>query len=303
MSDFRFPSEIERFIEQVNDFLGFFKRSMTVLDEDPKAQQRIYVLDGEGEQTTVSFHRTVRSLNLKRGEYRVRVRAPVHPDLATYVRGEDSVLNRFAMLGGYISADDGGAVWSQALITHGPMETLAGVIAASAVHSRSAVLEHMRKMTDASTSSSIEQLSAWTDLDFEQIHYDYAHLGVGSIHQREWTMQFGIAAMLTLQAVHNNPYWGGPPVLLRVPNAAKLCEGRFEVNSLNHFANSFDDVPYLGGWCSDGDDFVFAQFAPNLLRGLPAFTDLIIDWAHKRTNSLPDLVDMISSGNLPSLHF
>jgi hypothetical protein len=30
----------------------------------------------------------------------------------------------------------------------------------------------------------VEKLSAWSDLDFEQIHYDYAHLGIGSLGSR-----------------------------------------------------------------------------------------------------------------------
>jgi len=33
-----------------------------------------------------------------------------------------------------------------------------------------------------------DQESAWTDLDFEEVHYDHAHLGIGTIGRRCWRM-------------------------------------------------------------------------------------------------------------------
>jgi len=43
---------------------------------------------------------------------------------------------------------------------------------------------------------------------------------------------------------------------------------------------------------SDGNDVVFAQFIPNLMKGLPNLTDLMIAWARRRLASAPQLVEL-----------
>jgi hypothetical protein len=137
-------------------------------------------------------------------------------------------------------------------------------------------------------------LSAWSDLDFEQIHYDYAHLGVGSLSSRRWVMRVHPHGVLSLDAVHNNPYWGGGLLCLsRVPQQLLGGEeNKIDVNAMNLWDNLVSDTPTFGGWCRDGNDVVFTQFIPNLMKGLPDFTDLMIAWARCRLASAPQLIEL-----------
>src|SRR5262245_56146038 len=66
-----------------------------------------------------------------------------------------------------------------------------------------------------------------------------------------------------------------------------------DVNAMNTWANLLADTPTFGAWCVDGNDVVFAQFFPNLMKGLPDFTDLIISWARRRLATAPELADLV----------
>ena len=41
------------------------------------------------------------------------------------------------------------------------------------------------------------------------------------------------------------------------------------------------------------DNIVFAQFLPNITKGLPAVTDLVISWARQRLMSAKELVEVV----------
>jgi hypothetical protein len=66
--------------------------------------------------------------------------------------------------------------------------SLAGVLAAAIVHARPSILVSIRRVFNQEPELTIETLSAWGDLDFEQIQYDYAHLGLGTHGKRRWSM-------------------------------------------------------------------------------------------------------------------
>lgn len=138
----------------------------------------------------------------------------------------------------------------------------------------------------------MECLSAWTDPDFEEIHYDYAHLGTGKIHRRGWTMHFLRGASLTLDAIHNNPDWGGGVLcLLRVPKASVINNGEsIGARALNRSSYLLGGTPAFGASTTDGEDFVFAQFLPNFVRRLPRLTDLLIEWSRSRLQNIAILV-------------
>jgi hypothetical protein len=61
---------------------------------------------------------------------------------------------------------------------------------------------------------------------------------------------------------------------------------------MNLWDNLISDTPMFGGWCRDGNSIVFAQFVPNLMKGLPALIDLIIAWARRRLRSAPQLIEL-----------
>ena len=61
---------------------------------------------------------------------------------------------------------------------------------------------------------------------------------------------------------------------------------------MNLWDNLVSDTPTFGGWCCDGNDVVFTQFIPNLMKGLPDFTDLMIAWARRRLASALQLIEL-----------
>jgi hypothetical protein len=99
--------------------------------------------------------------------------------------------------------------------------------------------------------------------------------------------------VVSLDAIHNNPYWGGGLLCLsRIPESVVGGEDRpIDINGMNQWGNLIADTPTFGGWCRDGKDVVFAQFFPNLMKGLPDFTDLMIAWARSRLAFAPQLVE------------
>jgi hypothetical protein len=199
----------------------------------------------------------------------------------------------------------GNAVVSQCLIPNRFAETTAGLLAVGIADGRRSLITANARMLGRQEDETVERLSAWTDLDFEEIHYDYAHLGIGMIRRRGWTMKFVGGSSLALDAVHNNPDWGGGLLcLLRVPKASIVREGEaIGTWALNAWSNLVGETPAFGAWCTDGDDFVFVQFLPNFVRRLSGLTDLLIEWGRARSLEVVHLVqyerDRISSQTDP----
>jgi hypothetical protein len=69
---------------------------------------------------------------------------------------------------------------------------------------------------------------------------------------------------------------------------------------MNKWENLIADTPTFGGWSRDGDNIVFAQFLPNIMKGLPQFTDLSIFWARSRLESAKELVEVMHQFEKPS---
>ena len=184
---------------------------------------------------------------------------------------------------------------SQCLIRPNAITTVAGVLAAAIVHARPSIMESIRSELNREPRPNVETLSAWGDIEFEQIHYDYAHLGLGTQNKRRLTMNLHPHGAVSLDAVHNNPYWGGgllclswlPEKLLRADDSP------VDVNAMNICENLIAESPTFGGWCRDEDNIVFAQFLPNITKGLPAVTDLVISWARQRLMSAKELVEVV----------
>src|SRR6478672_5985294 len=102
------------------------------------------------------------------------------------------------------------------------------------------------------------------------------------------------ARLASLDAIHNNPYWGGGLLCLSWPpeSVLRVEDSPVEVSAMNTWENLIADTPAFGGWYSDGDKLVFTQFFPNNMKGLPNFTDLLISWARSRVASAKELGDI-----------
>ena len=205
MADVVFPPNVEQFIGLTNEFLAHFKLSMVLRDQIPESQSRIYEVEAQDGLVQVTVHRTSWSFQAPVGEYRVRVSAKVPADFANFFRGKEIVANRAATLGAFVSD----AVVCQCLVPGQFQRTVAGFLAAAIVHAKRSIIVSAAAAHSKDQSSSVQQLSARTDLDFEKVHYDYAHLGIGSVGPRCWALSLMDSGVLAMDAVYNNPYWGG----------------------------------------------------------------------------------------------
>ena len=202
-----FPDYVEDFVETLKGFLGgaFNVELRDCTDEQAAAaQRREFELLHEGLKTKLVVHRTLRSMDQDIGEFRARVMTELPRELGQAPVDVESFLNKFASLGAFITHDDGVSVGCQSLIPETTYPTTAGIMAAAMVHVGSVNPAGVSKRPWPGTSDPLHALSAWSDLDFEQIHYDYSHRVVGQIVERGWW-----CGHLLLQGVDDNPYWGG----------------------------------------------------------------------------------------------
>lgn len=282
MPEVNFPSYVENFLQMTGEFLKDFSLAFILTNESTGSQSRTYEVQLEDGPVEVIVHRTADSLNMANAEYRVRVIAPVIPEFADYAKKIESLVNRVATFGALV--DEATAVSCQCLVPQHNALTIAGLLGAAIARARTSLIVSSAKALSRERSNSVEQLSAWSDVDFEIADYDYAHLGLGRRYQRGWRMLFFGGATLTLDAVHNNPYWGGGLLsLLHVPRRDLIHDDwPLEAGELNMWGNLLGQTPTFGAWCTDDENYVFAQFLPNFVKPLPDLTDLIINWASDR---------------------
>ena len=301
MSEGAFAPFAEDFIASVGAFLSEFKLSLNLREEIAASQSRIYDVQASDGPVRIIFHRTGRSMTEQKPEYRVRVIAQTTREFAEFARGKDDLVNRVATLGAMLASEN--AVLSQCLVPHRFAETTAGLLALAVAHGRRSLIAANARAFGRQQEDTVEILSAWTDLDFEKIHHDHSHLGMGTIRRRGWTTNFPGGASLTFDAVDNNPDWGGGLLcLVKVPIASVVQEGEaIGAWALNTWSNLVGETPAFGAWCTDGDDFVFVQLLPNFVRRLPALTDLLIEWGLARSREAAHLVryerDRLRSGS------
>jgi hypothetical protein len=184
MDDVRFPQYVESFIETTDKYLKFFNAKLERADEKPEA--RLYKIATGVDPVDLIVHRTERSFERSVGEYRARVSARLTAETVQFARGKEHLLNRCATLGALVTTENGGDVLCQCLIQADLQDTIAGILAAALIHARPSIIEPARRAFGHE--SPPPALSAWSDLDFEQLHYDYGHLGTGgaisSVHSR-----------------------------------------------------------------------------------------------------------------------
>jgi hypothetical protein len=305
-----FPEYVEAFIARTNEFLGSFDTKLTPSDEHQVA--RGYSVRTPRGIAGLLVYPTFRSTSEPGGEYRARAWITLPEGLADLFQSGDiseGAWNQYASLGALIKSEQGVEIRTQCLIRPDSIDVMSGTFAAAIIHATPSILEPIVKTIAASVQTNdaskekvaqIDTLSAWSDLDFEQLHYDHAHLGVGKLMSREWRRSYYHRYELSLSAVHNHPYLGGGLLLfLRIPQADLLVDRKaVATNDLNKWESLFSDAPTFGGWCKDSDGCVFVSFAPNFLKGLPDFTNYLVQWATTRAHTMHSLV---TQGTLATL--
>ena len=291
-----FPEYVNAFIGLTTKFLSDFDMSLELKEENVEGQMRSYELVGSPFETTLFVHRTQRSFDYQVGEYRARMLTAAPDSICSFLKDKDAGLNHLATLGAMTSNETGVDVVAQCLILERDISNLAGVAAASMAQSTQALIHSVGSILnpEATDSDAIHELSAWGDLDFEQIQYDYAHLGTGNHSDKEWSIKLNMQHTLTLTAVQNNPFYGGGLLcLLWVPKSEFGEEGQeLPIKMLNDVEHLFGEAPTFGGWCDDKDRYVFTSFYPNYLKNLDGITDNLIDWAITRSTVIGDLVEL-----------
>jgi hypothetical protein len=294
MPTMSFPDSVEDFIKWMDTYLSKFKLKLRIRDEVEAIESRWYEVDALDGSVTVNVHRINRSFKEPVGRYRVRVIAKTDPSFGDYVLGKEDRVNMVATLGAMATTEN--AVVCQSLIPLRFAHTTAALTAVAVAHARRSLMVSVAKVLTRPDENPIERLSAWGDLDFETLNYDYAHLGLGSLGRRSWRIGYG-AMRLYMDAVHNNPYWGGGLLCLLRISKSSLLEVRknLEASELNKWAFLIGDAPTFGAWCAEGDDFVFVQFFPNWVKELPGLMDLIVEHARLRAAEIRLLVEASQS--------
>ena len=175
-----FPDYVEKFVESLKGFLaGFDVELRDCTDEHAAAlRARVYELWQHEPETSLVVHRTLRSVDQEVGEYRARVATTLPRELGLAAARVEGAINKFASLGAFTTHDEGASVVCQSLIQETSYQTTAGIMAAAMVHAAPSILQDIQAALGQQVSDPLHALSAWSDLDFEQIHYDHAHLCV-----------------------------------------------------------------------------------------------------------------------------
>ena len=297
MNSVIFPDYVESFIDHLKHFLGFEKVELTLITQSAPASRRDYQVTVDSRVVNIVVHRTIDSIALPIGKYRARVSTNLPDELGEWFIGKEGTANRFASLGAIVTGDGTAAVRSQCIIQEDCIVILAAMCATAIIHAAPSITRSLQKIISGEVAQDVATLSSWSDLDFEQLHYDYAHLGTSSLTNREVKIQLFFGAVLTVTATHKNPYWGGGLLsLLRAPRESIVTtEYVPSTNELNFEEFLVGGVPMFGAWCEDKDDYVFVSFAPNHLKSIPRFTDHFVRWAcsrfyHLKTATAPAVI-------------
>jgi hypothetical protein len=296
MTKVSFPAYVDEFIQSTEGFLDHFSMKLELTEENTKGQIRSYKLVGSPLKTIFVVHRTQRSLDYEVGEYRTRMLTEAPAKLDELLKDNDAQLNHLATLGALISNESGVEVCAQCLIDPSDSGNLAGLCAASMAQGAQSLIQSQLAILypKHAANNAVHEISAWGALDFEQIQYDYAHLGTASHSDKEWSIKLNIRHTLTLTAVQNNPFYGGGLLcLLWVPRSEfGNDDGPLPIKTLNDIEHLLGEAPTFGGWCDDGEMYVFTSFFPNYLKSLAGITDSIINWATIRSQTIETLVEI-----------
>lgn len=284
MPDVTLPYEVENFIRRTGEFLEDFQVNLTLDDENSSLQSRRYTAHVADGPVEVLVKRSLPMSEEMEPSYRIHVTAPLWKEFIEHIESKPelvNILNKGATLGAL--SRNGATVSCQCRISQENTDTLAGLLAAAIVHARSSLTESAYRTATKQSRPTVESLSAWTDIDFEAFHYDYAHLGIIRHYPGEIKVTPSLDTSLTMTAIHTNPYWGGGLLCLYRSRREAISEdSSLDASDLNTWNNALGTSPTLGAWCADGDDLVFVQFFPNFVKPLPNLMDLILYWTWAR---------------------
>ena len=186
------------------------------------------------------------------------------------------------------------------------MRVTACLAATACVHAAPAIVQSFTKVLGKALGQesidTVQMLSAWTDIDLEQLRYDTTHYGVETISHLGLNF-FGLEGVIALSAQHANPYWQGGLLCLGQlhPSTLNLGSLGMSVNDLNAATFAFDQTPMFGGWCERDGRLVFVSFVPNRLKGLRDMEKCLIRWTQVRMRRVAQIAstwsDLLKGSN------
>ena len=278
-----FESALTRNIELLK---GSVKLSETHTDPQPAW---FFLVEGGSYPSNVIVHQTAESLGTSEPIYRVRSITEVEGEMGAWFEGKDSIANRFASLGAVIGHKGKVSITSQALLDERKIELLTELFSIAAIFGADALFQSVKNMFHK-PDEPVHVTSAWTELEFENIRYDRAHLGPSSMG-RDWLRIISMDGQVELTAVHNNPYWqGGLLILAQVPKASLDIVDEAPIQEMNQLETFLSEIPVFGGWCEVDESLNFVTFLPNYLKGVPGLEAFVIRCAERRLSIASALV-------------
>jgi hypothetical protein len=312
----QFPDYVEAFIEDTKGCLGDWDVKLIPDKARETEVARVY-------QARTAFGTTELALFPVRrpdapNDYRAFARTPLPKEWSAAFADGGTIPNGFATLGALISGPDGPSVWSQCLIYEESIFAAAATMAAAMVYAAPSIIETMRRKliqeepelirtqggrTDIVWRTVDNDISAWSDADFERLQRKRPDLAMNRVRERRWIVCFaGSNAFISLAEMDNHPYFGGGLFsLLCMPNEEiELGDWKIAVDDLNFADGYMGEAPTFGAWCADrlahAEDrqkYEFVSFAPNLLKAVPDFLEQFIDWNIIRARSIKQVFEFI----------
>jgi hypothetical protein len=268
-----------------------FLKGTVKLSETHAAPQPawFFLVEGGSYPSNVIVHQTAESLGTSEPVYRVRSITEIEDEMGAWFEDKNSIANRFASLGAVIGYKGKVSISSQGLIDERNVELISALFAPAAIFGADSLLQSVKNMFHK-PDEPVHVTSAWTELEFENIRYDRAHLSSSSMG-RDWLRINSMDGVIELKAVHNNPYWqGGLLILARVPKASLDIADEAPIQEMNLLETSLSEIPVFGGW-SEGDEHLnFVTFLPNFLKGVPKLEEFVINCAERRLSIASALV-------------
>lgn len=295
MENIDLPEIIKTFLEALEKHLAQYKSTLTLSENllNNKQPGIIIQIENAPWQPELIIHQTQQSLETEFPVYRARLGTSLPDELSNWVRDKANISNRFVSISALMVSEKSVDVVTQSILTITDLELTAYMFSIATIFGATSITESIKNELEKNNEK-IGILSAWTDIDFEQIHYEYAHLGSCHLSPRHWSMN-SLLGTVELDGTHNHPFWKAGLLSLQYYNKKQygIDNGEINSNNLNQMSFLLDNTPMYGAWVEDKENMIFTTFLPNFMKGVPDITDHLVKWFMERSGSFHDYIELI----------
>jgi hypothetical protein len=291
MREAQLPEPLVEFLDSLQFYLGLFETGAKFVERaDGEQTLWRYQVEGVLPETYIMMHQTQESMGSNKPRFRVRIGATISGEMGSLLQGMGSGVNRYTMLGTLIlHSKPSLTMGAQFTLGDGDINTCAALAATAAAKSYESLTGSVRQAISGEQPQ-VVQLSRWSGIDFERLHYAFAHLGAARASDRELILH-SIWGKISLTPVNNHPYWGGGLLVLVSPNKTNVdLDVPMLANEMNIYEWLASDIPMFGGWCPDEDQLRFVSFLPNFMKDVPQLLEHVVSWGIRRLRSVEGTV-------------